>query len=175
MLCFQTIITSTHLLHALATATPYLATSRVAYACLKRTRTLYMHSAILNTSTPFSVKTQLASLTQLQSYIWNSAENSTAYNQLTFGVMYKELASNFQSFAEGKETKKARLYVGHDGSMVSCRAYLQFILTHSLSVIDTTSCRLGHWKCFCSALACPRQRDYHGGQSFRSRSPVGSS
>ncbi|VDB88336.1 unnamed protein product [Peniophora sp. CBMAI 1063] len=57
-------------------------------------------------------------------YIWNTAQNSTEYNELTFGVMYKELANNFQSFAAGKETKKARLYVGHDGSMIRLAAGL---------------------------------------------------
>ncbi|KZV63428.1 phosphoglycerate mutase-like protein [Peniophora sp. CONT] len=57
-------------------------------------------------------------------YIWNTAVNSTDYNELTFGVMYKELANNFQSFASGKETKKARLYVGHDGSMIRLAAGL---------------------------------------------------
>jgi hypothetical protein len=52
------------------------------------------------------------------SYIWNAAQNASLYNSLTFGVMFGELAQNFVAFKEGKETFKARLYVGHDGSMV---------------------------------------------------------
>ncbi|KAA1477624.1 phosphoglycerate mutase-like protein [Dentipellis sp. KUC8613] len=51
-------------------------------------------------------------------YIWNTAQNSTTYNQLTFGVMFSELAKNFVSFRAGKESHKLRFYVGHDGSMV---------------------------------------------------------
>ncbi|KAH8115072.1 phosphoglycerate mutase-like protein [Phellopilus nigrolimitatus] len=51
-------------------------------------------------------------------YIWNTAENSTLYNQLTFSVMFQELAMNFRSFQAGEETRKLRFYVGHDGSMI---------------------------------------------------------
>ncbi|KLO07369.1 phosphoglycerate mutase-like protein [Schizopora paradoxa] len=51
-------------------------------------------------------------------YIWNTAENSTIYNQLTFGVMFQELAMNFRLFQSGGETFKMRFYVAHDGSMI---------------------------------------------------------
>ncbi|TFY78410.1 hypothetical protein EWM64_g5599 [Hericium alpestre] len=51
-------------------------------------------------------------------YIWNTAENATAYNQLTFGVMFGELAQNMVDFAAGRESHKLRFYVGHDGSMI---------------------------------------------------------
>ncbi|THH16964.1 hypothetical protein EW146_g3768 [Bondarzewia mesenterica] len=51
-------------------------------------------------------------------YIWNTAENSTTYNQLTFGVMFSELAQNLISFRSGSESHKLRFYVGHDGSMI---------------------------------------------------------
>ncbi|ETW79038.1 hypothetical protein HETIRDRAFT_323470 [Heterobasidion irregulare TC 32-1] len=57
-------------------------------------------------------------------YIWNAAENATAYTQLTFGVMFGELARNFASFRSGTETRKLRLYVGHDGSLIRLAAGL---------------------------------------------------
>lgn len=51
-------------------------------------------------------------------YIWHSAQNASNYTALTFGVMFSELAVNFKSFQSGSERYKARLYVGHDGSMI---------------------------------------------------------
>ncbi|KZT19843.1 phosphoglycerate mutase-like protein [Neolentinus lepideus HHB14362 ss-1] len=51
-------------------------------------------------------------------YIWHSAQNASNYTALTFGVMFSELAVNFKSFQAGSERYKARLYVGHDGSMI---------------------------------------------------------
>ncbi|KAI0040100.1 phosphoglycerate mutase-like protein [Auriscalpium vulgare] len=51
-------------------------------------------------------------------YIWNAAQNSTTYNQLTFGVFFSELAQNFAAFRAGAERHRVRLHVGHDGSMV---------------------------------------------------------
>ncbi|KDQ50599.1 hypothetical protein JAAARDRAFT_41911 [Jaapia argillacea MUCL 33604] len=51
-------------------------------------------------------------------YIWNSAQNASNYVDLTFGVMFSELDSNFRAYQSGKEHFKARLYVGHDGSMI---------------------------------------------------------
>jgi len=59
-------------------------------------------------------------------YIWNMAENATMYNQLTFGVMFDELAQNFKSFQSGDEPYKLRLYVGHDGSMIRLASGLGF-------------------------------------------------
>ncbi|THG96106.1 hypothetical protein EW145_g7840 [Phellinidium pouzarii] len=59
-------------------------------------------------------------------YIWNSAENATVYNQLTFGVMFMELAMNFRAFQSGTETHKLTFYVGHDGSMVRLASGLGF-------------------------------------------------
>lgn len=51
-------------------------------------------------------------------YIWNAAENSTAYNQLTFGVYFQELALNLRNFQSQKTHTKVHLTVGHDGSMI---------------------------------------------------------
>ncbi|KAK7684387.1 hypothetical protein QCA50_012334 [Cerrena zonata] len=51
-------------------------------------------------------------------YIWNSAQNASTYTQLTFGVFFQELVQNFQLFRSGGEQFKARLFVGHDGSMI---------------------------------------------------------
>ncbi|KAI5117269.1 hypothetical protein M0805_000999 [Coniferiporia weirii] len=59
-------------------------------------------------------------------YIWNAAENATLYNQLTFGVMFMELAMNFKSFQAGAEAHKLVFYVGHDGSMVRLASSLGF-------------------------------------------------
>ncbi|KAI0054788.1 phosphoglycerate mutase-like protein, partial [Artomyces pyxidatus] len=59
-------------------------------------------------------------------YIWNTAENATEYNQLTFGVMFSELAQNFISFSAGHETHRLRLYVGHDGSLIRLASGLGF-------------------------------------------------
>ncbi|KAI0799747.1 phosphoglycerate mutase-like protein [Irpex lacteus] len=59
-------------------------------------------------------------------YIWNAAENSTIYNQLTFGVFLQELSRNFQLFKSGKETFKLRFFVGHDGTMVRLASALGF-------------------------------------------------
>lgn len=84
--------------------------------------------------------------TYRRSYIWNAAQNASAYTQLTFGmsqviniikgwtfthihapcgfqpwlkgVFFQELAQNFQLFRSGGEAFKLRLYVGHDGSMI---------------------------------------------------------
>ncbi|KII94408.1 hypothetical protein PLICRDRAFT_101602 [Plicaturopsis crispa FD-325 SS-3] len=58
-------------------------------------------------------------------YIWNAAVNASDYNQLTFGVMFSELASNFKSFKAGAENVKVRFYVGHDGSLVRLAAGLK--------------------------------------------------
>lgn len=52
------------------------------------------------------------------SYIWNSAENATTYNSLTYGVMFQELAMNMRAIIAGTEPFKMRLYSGHDGGMV---------------------------------------------------------
>ncbi|KAH9929330.1 phosphoglycerate mutase-like protein [Fomitopsis serialis] len=57
-------------------------------------------------------------------YIWNAAENATAYSQLTFGVFFMELAHNFKMFRSGGETHKLRFYVGHDGSMIRLASLL---------------------------------------------------
>ncbi|CAL1698559.1 unnamed protein product [Somion occarium] len=51
-------------------------------------------------------------------YIWNAAQNASTYNQLTFGVFFQELVQNFKLFRSGEEKFKARLFVGHDGSMI---------------------------------------------------------
>ncbi|KAI0071352.1 phosphoglycerate mutase-like protein [Panus rudis PR-1116 ss-1] len=59
-------------------------------------------------------------------YIWNAAQNASTYNQLTFGVFFFELAQNFKLFQSGKETFKARLFVGHDGSMIRLASGLGF-------------------------------------------------
>lgn len=75
----------------------------------------------------------------VSSYIWNTAQNASEYNALTFGVMYKELASNFQSFAAGKETRKARLYVGHDGSMVRATRRNPDVDAHAYSYLCSRS------------------------------------
>ena len=60
------------------------------------------------------------------SYIWNAAENATAYNQLTIGVFLQELAQNFRLFRNGDERFKLRFYVGHDGTMVRVASALGF-------------------------------------------------
>lgn len=72
------------------------------------------------------------------SYIWNAAENATAYTQLTFGtslvseltaaltsdmsacpgVFLRELAQNLALFRAGDEHHRLRLYIGHDGTMI---------------------------------------------------------
>ncbi|RPD63478.1 phosphoglycerate mutase-like protein [Lentinus tigrinus ALCF2SS1-6] len=57
-------------------------------------------------------------------YIWNAADNATAYNQLTFGVFIQELAQNFKLFRSGGDPYKLRFYVGHDGSMIRLAALL---------------------------------------------------
>ncbi|KAH9911777.1 phosphoglycerate mutase-like protein [Epithele typhae] len=57
-------------------------------------------------------------------YIWNTAENSTTYSQLNFGVFMLELAHNLKLFQAGEETFKLRFYVGHDGSMIRLAALL---------------------------------------------------
>ena len=54
----------------------------------------------------------------LCSYIWNTAEGSTEYTRLTYGVMFQELALNLKSLLAGSEPHKARLYVGHDASII---------------------------------------------------------
>ncbi|KAF7424379.1 hypothetical protein PC9H_009686 [Pleurotus ostreatus] len=59
-------------------------------------------------------------------YIWNAAENSTTYNQLTFGVFFQELLQNFQQFKSGAETHKLVFFVGHDGSMIRLASGLGF-------------------------------------------------
>ena len=83
----------------------------------------------------------------LPSYIWNAAQNSSTYNQLTFGmylmicdkdnvvlirliscsgVFLQELSRNFQLFKSGRETYKLRFFVGHDGTMVRLASALGF-------------------------------------------------
>ncbi|TFK81329.1 phosphoglycerate mutase-like protein [Polyporus arcularius HHB13444] len=57
-------------------------------------------------------------------YIWNAAENATAYSQLTFGVFMQELAQNFKLFRSGGDPYKLRFYVGHDGSMIRLASLL---------------------------------------------------
>ncbi|KAI0683289.1 phosphoglycerate mutase-like protein [Cytidiella melzeri] len=59
-------------------------------------------------------------------YIWNTAVNSTVYNQLTFGVFLQELSQNFELFKSGKEPFKLRFFVGHDGTMVRLASALGF-------------------------------------------------
>ncbi|EIN05099.1 phosphoglycerate mutase-like protein [Punctularia strigosozonata HHB-11173 SS5] len=85
-------------------------------------RTCHGHSLPCNTSGACVSQTdadRVYALGDLEyNYIWNAAENATTYNQLTFGVMFSELAANFRSFKSGSETYKSRLYVGHDGSMI---------------------------------------------------------
>lgn len=58
-------------------------------------------------------------------YIWNAAQNASTYTALTFGVMFSELAANFKAFQSGVETYRARLYVGHDGSMIRLASGLE--------------------------------------------------
>ena len=60
------------------------------------------------------------------SYIWNAAENATAYNRLTIGVFLQELAQNFRLFRDGGERFRLRFYVGHDGTMVRVASALGF-------------------------------------------------
>ncbi|KAI0633152.1 phosphoglycerate mutase-like protein [Trametes polyzona] len=57
-------------------------------------------------------------------YIWNAAENATAYSQLDFGVFMLELAQNFKLFRSGEDPYKLRFYVGHDGTMIRLAALL---------------------------------------------------
>ncbi|EIW56337.1 phosphoglycerate mutase-like protein [Trametes versicolor FP-101664 SS1] len=57
-------------------------------------------------------------------YIWNAAENATAYSQLDFGVFMLELAQNFKLFRSGGDPHKLRFYVGHDGTMIRLAALL---------------------------------------------------
>ncbi|KAH7923012.1 phosphoglycerate mutase-like protein [Leucogyrophana mollusca] len=59
-------------------------------------------------------------------YIWNAAENATTYNQLTFGVMFMELARDFKRFQSGDERHKLRFHVAHDGSMIRLASGLGF-------------------------------------------------
>lgn len=69
----------------------------------------------------FSIAKPVSELTHntRRSYIWNTADNATTYNQLTFGVMFQELAMNFALFASpAGDPFKLRFYVGHDGSMI---------------------------------------------------------
>ncbi|KAH8092212.1 phosphoglycerate mutase-like protein [Cristinia sonorae] len=51
-------------------------------------------------------------------YIWNAAENSTSYNQLTFGVFFQELSQNLRNFQSRRTKTKLHLTVGHDGTMI---------------------------------------------------------
>ncbi|KAI0032631.1 phosphoglycerate mutase-like protein [Vararia minispora EC-137] len=51
-------------------------------------------------------------------YIWNSAQNASTYTSLSYGVLLAELAQNLADVAAGTEPFGARLYVGHDGSMI---------------------------------------------------------
>ncbi|KAI0791129.1 phosphoglycerate mutase-like protein [Abortiporus biennis] len=59
-------------------------------------------------------------------YIWNSAQNASTYNSLTFGVFFQELAMNLKLFQSGNESFKLRLYVGHDGSLIRLASGLGF-------------------------------------------------
>jgi len=52
-------------------------------------------------------------------YLWHRAENATEYNQLTFGVMFSELADALQG-----PTHRLALYVAHDSSIVRIAAGL---------------------------------------------------
>jgi hypothetical protein len=67
------------------------------------------------------------------SYIWNAAQNASTYNSLTFGVFFAELAQNFAAFRDGTEAFKARMYVGHDGSMVCFSPSLPLVLGVALA------------------------------------------
>ncbi|KAH7104701.1 phosphoglycerate mutase-like protein [Auriculariales sp. MPI-PUGE-AT-0066] len=50
-------------------------------------------------------------------YIWNAAEQSANYTRLSYGVMFQELVLNFKGVVAGS-AHKARLYIGHDGSII---------------------------------------------------------
>ncbi|KAN0109872.1 phosphoglycerate mutase-like protein [Russula decolorans] len=52
-------------------------------------------------------------------YLWHRAENATEYNQLTFGVMFSELADALR-----EPTHRLALYVAHDTSIVRIAAGL---------------------------------------------------
>ncbi|KAH9994292.1 phosphoglycerate mutase-like protein [Russula vinacea] len=52
-------------------------------------------------------------------YIWHLAEHATEYNQLTFGVMFSELADALE-----EPKHRLALYVAHDASMVRMAAGL---------------------------------------------------
>jgi len=86
-------------------------------------RTCNSHPLPCNQTTSTCVSESDASLVHAigdfeYNYIWNAAQNASVYNSLTFGVMFKELSQNFAALRAGTETFKARLYVGHDGSMI---------------------------------------------------------
>ncbi|KAI0289333.1 histidine phosphatase superfamily [Russula brevipes] len=52
-------------------------------------------------------------------YLWHQAENATEYNQLTFGVMFSELAASLDT-----PEHRLALYVAHDTSVVRLAAGL---------------------------------------------------
>jgi hypothetical protein len=55
----------------------------------------------------------------VNSYIWNDAPLAKNYTKLTFSVMFEELGRNFRSISNSTSSlEKARLYIGHDGSMI---------------------------------------------------------
>ncbi|KZS89478.1 phosphoglycerate mutase-like protein [Sistotremastrum niveocremeum HHB9708] len=66
-------------------------------------------------------------------WIWNEAPNAKMYTQLTFGVMFLELATNLRALilphdeardwahyhdSHPSKSPKMRIYIGHDGSMI---------------------------------------------------------
>ncbi|KZT36117.1 hypothetical protein SISSUDRAFT_1063910 [Sistotremastrum suecicum HHB10207 ss-3] len=67
-------------------------------------------------------------------WIWNEAPNATMYTQLTFGVMFLELATNLRALLSPHDeardwaqdryspplspSPKMRIYIGHDGSLI---------------------------------------------------------
>ncbi|KAF8504883.1 phosphoglycerate mutase-like protein [Russula emetica] len=66
---------------------------------------------------------QIFELANLEAnYLWNAAEYATEYNQLTFGVMFSELADALQ-----KPTHRLALYVAHDTSIVRIAAGLGIV------------------------------------------------
>src|ERR1700723_314938 len=104
------IISLTPSLQELATGIHYHVT-RPALACLKKMLPRFTRLATGNTSrfTIIQTPTTFIPYTMTKSsYIWNTAENSTIYNRLTFGVFFSELSQNFKLIRSGEETFKMR-------------------------------------------------------------------
>jgi len=69
---------------------------------------------------------QIFELANLEAdYLWHLAENATEYNQLTFGVMFSELADALR-----EPTHRLALYVAHDASIVRIAAGLEIFPLH---------------------------------------------